>query len=168
MGTPFLGEMRWFSFSFPPKGWALANGQTLSISQNQALFALLGTTYGGNGITTFALPNMQGNVALHFGGTFTQGQTAGEPSHTLTVNEMPGHSHAANAVGSAGTSASPAAAYWAGSTRGDVMYNTAGPGSAMIAGTVGNAGGGQPHANQQPYLVLNLCISLQGIFPSRN
>ncbi len=168
MGTPYLGEMRWFSFSFPPKGWALANGQILAISQNQALFALLGTTYGGDGRTTFALPNMQGNVALHFGGAFTQGQRGGEQSHTLTVAEMATHSHAARAVGSAGTSAIPAGAYWAGSAMGDLMYTTAAPGQAMIAGTLGNALGGQPHSNQQPYLVLNFCIALLGIFPSRN
>ncbi len=140
----------------------------MPINQNQALFALLGTMYGGDGIRTFALPNMQGSVALHFGGGLIQGQRGGEQNHTLTLGEMASHSHAAKAVGSAGTSATPAGAYWAGSAMGDLMYTTAAPGQAMIAGTLGNAGGGQPHSNQQPYLVLNFCIALQGIFPSRN
>jgi microcystin-dependent protein len=168
MSSPYVGEMRWFSFPFAPKGWALVNGQILPISQNQALFSLLGTTYGGNGINNFALPNMQGSVPIHTSTAFTQGQTGGEESHTLSVAEMTIHSHGANAVSSAGTSPTPAVAFWAGSATGDLMYSSSSTGSAMISGTVGNAGGSQPHTNQQPYLVLNLCMALFGIFPTRN
>jgi microcystin-dependent protein len=168
MSTAYVGEMRWFSFNFPPKGWAFCNGQILSINQNQALFSLLGTTFGGDGIRTFALPNMQGNVPVHSGTGFVLGQPGGEVNHTLTLNELPSHTHPAKAVGSAGTSPIPTGTYWAASTAGDTMYTTAAPNSTMIGGTVGPSGGGQPHANQQPYLVMNLCIALQGIFPSRN
>ncbi len=168
MSLQFIGEMRWFGFTFPPKGWAFCNGQLLSINQNQALFALLGTTYGGNGQTTFALPNMQARVPLHLGNGFTQGQTAGEQNHTLLLNELPSHTHAAQAVGSAGNSPLALNNRWAGSTIGDAMYSTAAPDSAMIGGTVTPSGGSQPHNNMQPYLVLNLCIALLGIFPSRN
>lgn len=168
MSDQYLGEMRWVAFNFPPKGWAFCNGQILAINQNQALFALLGTMYGGNGVTTFALPNLQGRVALHNGNGFTQGQVAGEPSHTLTLGEMASHTHAALAVGSPGNAAAALNNYWAGSTIGDSMYSTAAPDSAMIGGTVTVSGGSQPHNNMQPYLVLNLCIALVGIFPSRN
>jgi microcystin-dependent protein len=168
MSTPFVGEMRWFSFNFPPKGWAACNGQLLAINQNQALFSLLGTIYGGNGTTTFALPNMQGKVPIHFGNGFTQGQAGGESAHTLTVEEMATHTHAANAVSTTGISANPLGNYWAGSAIGDSIYSTAAPDQAMIGGTVGTNGGGQAHPNMQPYLALNLCIALQGIFPSRN
>ena len=168
MSTQYIGEMRWFAFGFPPKGWASCNGQVLQINQNQALFSLLGTTYGGNGQTTFALPNVQGNVTIHTGNGYAQGQVGGEANHALSLGELPSHAHPANAVGAAGTSTLASGAYWAGSTVGDVMYATAAPNSSMIGGTIGNNGGGQPHPNMQPYLTLNLCIALQGIFPSRS
>lgn len=168
MSNPYLGEMRWFSFNFAPRGWAACNGQTLSINQNQALFALLGTTYGGDGQTNFALPGMQGRVPIHPGNGFGLGQAGGEVGHTLTVGEMASHSHAANAIGAPGSTASPLGAYWAGSTTGDPLYAAAEPDQAMVAGTVGANGGGQAHPNLQPYLALNLCIALQGIFPPRS
>jgi microcystin-dependent protein len=168
MSIQYIGEMRWLSFGFPPRGWALCNGQILSINQNQALFSLLGTTYGGDGIQTFALPNMQGKVPVHYGNGFNIGQFGGEANHTLTVNEMTAHTHPAGAVSGFGTTAIPAGALWARSAKGDMMYSSAAPNAEMIAGTVGVNGGGQPHTNQQPYLALNLCIALQGIFPSRN
>jgi microcystin-dependent protein len=168
MATPFVGEMRWFSFGFPPSGWAFCNGQLMPINQNQALFSLLGTFYGGDGISNFALPNVQGSVSMHFGGNFNIGQTGGEQAHTLDLAEIPSHTHAGRAVSSAGTSAVPAGNYWAGSAVGDTMYSTSGPNAAMIAGAVAASGGGQSHPNMQPYLTLNLSIALQGIFPSRN
>jgi microcystin-dependent protein len=177
MAEPFLSEIRIFSFNFAPKGWALCNGQFLPINQNQALFSLLGTTYGGNGQTTFALPNLQCKASLHEGNGFTLGQTGGEFAHTVTMSEMPQHPHAFSAnscVASANPNASvasPAGAYWANS--GKTAYSTPDPNNpintgAMHPSTVSNVGGSQAHNNMQPYLVLNFCIALQGIFPSQN
>lgn len=172
MAEPFLSEIRIFSFNFAPKGWALCNGQLLPINQNQALFALLGTTYGGNGQTNFALPNIQGRSQLHFGSGFTLGQTGGQSAHTVTQNEMPQHTHmlSANmAAGGAATNAtqgSAAGKYYANS--GKATWNTAQPNQVMHPSAVSNVGGSQPHNNMMPYLVLNFCIALQGIFPSQN
>ena len=177
MAEPFLSEIRIFSFNFAPQGWALCNGQLLPINQNQALFSLLGTTYGGDGVNNFALPNLQGKAPNHFGGAFFLGQTGGEIAHTLSQSEMPQHVHGFNAnscVDSAvanATAASPAGAYWANS--GKTCYSTQDPNNpinvgAMHPSAVSNIGGSQPHNNMQPYLVLNFCIALQGIFPSRN
>jgi len=165
MGTPYLGEIRAFGFAFAPKGWALCNGQTLPINQNQALFALLGTMYGGNGQTTFQLPNLQARMPVHMGNGFTQGAAGGEAGHTLTVPEMPQHNH--TAVGVTTTASSPAAtnATWAASTK--APYATA-SNAAMAQGALGSLNGSQPHDNMPPYLTLNFCIALAGIFPSRN
>jgi microcystin-dependent protein len=164
MGTPFLGEIKMISWNFPPKGWAFCNGQLLPINQNQALFSLLGTMYGGNGQTTFALPNLQGRSPVHMGSGLTQGQLGGEVAHYLTMVEMPGHAHVAQASSAAPTQGTPANNVWA-----------ALPGSySASADTTMNQtlcapkGGGQPHENIQPYLVINFVIALQGIFPSRN
>jgi len=171
MAEPFLSEIRIFSFNFPPKGWAFCNGQLLPINQNQALFSLLGTTYGGNGQTNFALPNLQGRAPVHFG-NLNLGEAAGEIAHTLTMSEMPAHPHGLNnnlaAVG-ANTNAtlgSAAGNFWA--NTGKANWSTGAPDNAHHPSAVANVGGSQAHTNMQPYLVLNFCIALQGIFPSRN
>lgn len=181
MGSPYLSEIRIVSFNFPPKGWALCNGQLLAIQQNQALFSLLGTTYGGNGVTTFALPNLQTRVPVHFGSAVTLGQQGGENAHTLLSTEMPQHNHlmAVDATGAASSNAFvPAAGNSLGQTVGATsqggtfavnMYSTAGtPLVTQAAGEIAPAGGSQPHENRQPFLALNFVIALAGIFPSRN
>jgi len=170
MAEPFLSEIRIFSFNFPPKGWALCNGQLLPINQNQALFSLLGTTYGGNGQTNFALPNLRGRVPLHSGSGFTLGQAPGEESHTLMPQEMPTHNHSVNAFGGAPDSnaTSPTGAFYAPTADNSTLYFSGNADSAMNAGVIGNTGGSQAHENRQPFLVLNFCIALQGIFPSQN
>jgi microcystin-dependent protein len=166
VSTPFLSEIRVFSFNFPPKGWAFCNGQLLPINQNQALFALLGTTYGGNGQTNFALPNLQGRVPVHTAPGFTLGQAAGEATHTLLAAELPPHTHALNASPNTATVIAPTNNALA-TSPGNVYAQP--PGNTSLApATVGNAGGSQPHDNLAPYLVLNFCIALQGIFPSQN
>ena len=172
MAEPFMSEIRLMSFSFAPKGWALCNGQFLPINQNQALFSLLGTTYGGNGQTTFALPDLRGRVPIHVGGGHFLGERAGESAHTLTISEIPTHVHllqASNAGGNAtnpnfgGTgyvlAAEPGNPYSPGFTPAAVAFNP---------GTVQNNGGSQAHQNMQPFLTLNYCIALAGIFPSPN
>ena len=167
MSTPYLGEIKVISFNFAPKGWALCNGQLLPINQNQALFSILGTTYGGNGQTDFALPNLQGRMPVHVGNGIVLGESAGEEAHTLTVGELPAHSHPAlarTAVAATEPGTSPAGALWAGS--GKVAF-AATANVAMNPQSVGAAGQSQPHTNLGPYLVLNFVIALQGIFPSR-
>jgi microcystin-dependent protein len=163
MGTPFLGELKMVSFNFPPKGWAFCNGQLLPINQNQALFAILGTTYGGNGQTNFALPNLQGRVPLHMGNGFVEGQVGGAQSVTLISNQI-GHGHPVSATATATTNSAggdfPAAS-------GNVLYGASAD-TTMNPAIVGQAGGSQAHSNLQPYLVINFVIALQGIFPSRN
>jgi len=163
MATPFIGEVKMVAFNFPPKGWAFCNGQLLAIAQNQALFSILGTTYGGNGQTTFALPNLQGRVPLHMGNSFTEGQVGGATSVTLTSNQA-GHGHAVNATAAATTNT---AAGNFPATSGSNIYG-ASPDTTMNAAIVGQAGGSQAHSNLQPYLVVNFVIALTGIFPSRN
>lgn len=166
MGDPFLSEIRLMSFNFPPKGWALCNGQLLPINQNQPLFALLGTTYGGNGQTTFALPNLQGRVPIHATAGFNLGAQGGADAHTLTNAEMPQHTHFVNASASNGGTAIPTGAVLA-DAPGQVYAN---PTSLTTArpNSLDAAGGSQPHTNQQPYLVLSFCIALVGVFPSPN
>ncbi|HEX3249727.1 MAG TPA: tail fiber protein [Pyrinomonadaceae bacterium] len=171
MAEPFLSEIRIFSFNFPPKGWAFCNGQFLPINQNQALFSLLGTTYGGNGQTTFALPNLRGQVPISFGNGFTLGQAGGQSSHTVTMSELPQHPHTLNSnlcIGGNVINAAlgdPTGNYWA--NNGKAQYSTSAPDQAMHPSAVTNVGGSQPHNNMMPYLVLNFCIALQGIFPSQ-
>ena len=164
MASPFLSEIRIFSFNFPPKGWALCNGQLLPINQNQALFSLLGTTYGGNGTTNFALPNLQGKMPIHEGNGFTLGQTGGEQAHTLTPSEMPQHTHQATAGSNAADQGVATNNYWA--NGGQPAYATSVNGQ-MAASAVSTVGGNQAHDNMPPYLVLNFCIALVGIFPSQ-
>ncbi len=164
MAEPFLAEIRIFSFSFPPKGWAACNGQLLPINQNQALFSLLGTTYGGNGITTFALPNLQGRVPVHVGNSIVLGESAGEASHTLIASEMPAHTHPATGSSTPANLGDPTGNLWA---MGNAAYNPT-PNTTMNPASVLPVGGNQPHENMSPYLTLNFCIAMQGIFPSRN
>ena len=169
MSSPYLSEIRVVSFNFAPRGWALCNGQLLPINQNQALFSLLGTTYGGDGRVNFALPNIQGNVPLHMGNGFTLGQTGGEPAHTLAMAEMAAHTHGVTATSDAATAASPAGAALAAAGAAVGSVYAPGPANTPLAtGSVATAGGGLPHENRQPFLTLNFIIALQGIFPARN
>lgn len=162
---PFIGQLLLASWNYAPKYYASCNGQVLPINQNQALFSLLGTTYGGNGMTTFALPNLQGRTPIGYGNGFTLGQMGGEETHTLLQTEVPTHIHTVSAYGAADTEV-PAAALLAGS--GAAVYTGATNPVTMNPGTISSAGGSQPHENRQPFLVMNWCIALQGIFPSRN
>jgi microcystin-dependent protein len=166
MSEPYLGEIKLSSFNFPPRGWAFCNGQLLPINQNQALFSILGTQYGGDGRVNFALPNLQARMPIHQGAGYTVGSRGGEAAHTLTINEMPTHLHVAQArteASSPGTS--PSNAVWAANAK---PAFAAAPDTVMNPTAVTNAGGNQPHENQPPYLVLNFIIALQGIFPSRS
>ncbi len=166
MAEPFLSEIRLMSFNFAPKGWALCNGQFLPINQNQALFSLLGTTYGGNGQTTFALPDLRGRVPIHEGNGRTLGERGGEEAHTVTQQEMAQHIHLANgSTVAAETSTASNAAYLGVVNNTYVAANNL---TAMAASEITNVGGSQAHENRQPYLTLNFCIALQGIFPSQN
>lgn len=167
MSEPFLAEIRLTSFNFAPKGWAMCNGQLLPINQNQALFSLLGTTYGGNGQTNFALPNLQGRMPIHAGNGYTQGQAGGEVNHTLTLTELPQHTHTVQASSQAGTTPVPTGAVLAAPAHGGNLYSSGAVSAALVGSTVGGAGGSQPHINMQPSLVLNYIIALVGIYPSR-
>jgi len=170
MSQPYIGEMRMFGFNFPPRGWALCNGQLMAIQQYQALFSILGTTYGGDGIRTFQLPNLQGCVPMHRSNTYTQGTYIGEENHTLTLAELPGHNHTVTAMSTPATVALETNNLLAAASGGQNLYvapATTG-GIALAPLTVSIVGGSQPHPNQQPYVVLNACIALQGVFPSRN
>jgi microcystin-dependent protein len=166
MGTPYLAEIRLTSFLFAPRGWASCDGQLLPINQNQALF---GTTYGGDGRTNFALPNLMGRAPMHFSATHALGAAGGEASHTLTAAEMPSHVHALRASGKVAASSSPNGGVLAAAGRGGTpAYSAATNLVALNPAAVSTAGGGQPHENEAPYLALNFIIALQGIFPSRN
>ncbi len=166
--TPFLGELRLMSFNFPPRGWALCNGQMLAINQNQALFSLLGTTYGGNGQTTFALPDLRGRTGIHRGAGFAQGQAGGAERHTVSISELPPHTHTPRALTTDATTTTGKGHYLAGAPNGFVPAAEAQQLVALDPASVTDVGGSQPHENRQPHLVLNWCIALQGIFPSQN
>ena len=165
MSEPFLSEIKIVAFNFPPKGWALCNGQLLPINQNQALFALLGTTYGGNGQTNFALPNLRGRVPISFNSSHTLGEAAGSTAVTINLQQMPTHNHVFNATNNDASATGPGDAVM--SKAPSPVYGAATSLVAM-AQTVSSVGGSQPHNNMMPYLVLNFIIALQGIFPSRN
>jgi microcystin-dependent protein len=166
MGTPYMSEIRLMSFNFPPKGWALCNGQLLPINQNQALFSLLGTTYGGNGQTNFALPDLRGKVPLHMGNGLTLGQAGGQEAHTLTIGELPQHLHFVNVSTNASGGVDNPTNNFLGSAS-DLYHSPTGL-TSMNPATIGSTGGSQPHPNMQPYLTLSFCIALQGVFPSQN
>ena len=166
MAEPFLGEIRIMSFNFPPKGWAMCNGQLLPINQNQALFSLLGTNWGGNGQTNFALPNFQDRVPIHVGNGHSLGERAGEAAHTLSIAELPTHAHVLNVISAAANLNVPTNNYLANAN--NLYANTPSNFATVNPGTVTNVGGSQPHLNMMPYQVLTFCIALQGIFPSQN
>jgi microcystin-dependent protein len=174
MADQFVGEVRAFPFNFPPTGWALCNGQLLSIAQNTALFSLLGTQFGGDGRTNFALPNLQGNVPLDFGQgpgltPYNMGDSSGVSAVALLNSQMPAHNHHANCNSSLGNRTKPNASYWASDAAGtESEYAAAPDGSQMDPQAIAVAGGSQPHNNMQPYLTLNFCIALQGIYPARS
>lgn len=168
---PYLGEIMLVSFGFSPRGWAFCNGQLLPINQNQALFSLLGTTYGGNGVTNFALPNLQGRVAIHEGqgpglAYRNLGEMGGEQAHTLALTALPAHTHTARAGSSTATSATPTAALVPARNPSVIPEWGTVANATMGAGAITSAGGSQAHPNLQPYLVLNYVIALQGIFPT--
>ncbi|HEV7642881.1 MAG TPA: tail fiber protein [Pyrinomonadaceae bacterium] len=169
MSQSYIGQIQAFGFNFAPRNWAFCNGQIMSIAQNTALFSLLGTTYGGNGQTTFALPDLRGRSSMHYGqgpglSNYTIGEQAGQEAVTLITTEMPAHTHALNAASGGKLNNVPAANNFGGAN----IYTNAALDSVLDPATIGTAGGSQPHQNMQPYLVLNWCICINGIFPSRN
>ncbi len=169
MAEPFLSEIRLMSFVFAPKGWALCNGQLLPINQNQALFSLLGTTFGGDGRVNFGLPDLRGRAPIHVGSGHTLGERGGEQAHTLSIAELPTHVHAAQATTVTATTNTPTnTVMLAQSTAANLYASGASNLGAMAPNAVANVGGSQAHLNMQPFLTLSFCIALQGIFPSPN
>ena len=167
MAEPFLSEIRIMSFNFPPKGWALCNGQLLPINQNQALFSLLGTTYGGDGRVNFGLPDLRGNVPMHMGNTHTLGEVGGTETVTITQSTMAAHTHFAQGTTQTGDAFVPTGNLLADDAIG-LEYGAPAALTTLIPTDITTIGGSQAHTNQQPYLVLSFCIALQGIFPSQN
>lgn len=168
MAEPFLSEIRIMSFQFAPKGWALCDGQLLPINQNQGLFSLLGTTFGGDGRVNFALPDLRARTPIHVGSGRTLGERGGEQAHTLSIAELPEHVHVANANGSPASTSTPSATLVLASSTGDNAWGPASNLVAMSPASITNVGGSQAHLNMQPFLTLSFCIALQGIFPSPN
>lgn len=167
MAEPFLSEIRIMSFVFPPKGWALCDGQLLPINQNQALFSLLGTTYGGDGRVNFGLPDLRGRVPIHMGSGHTLGERGGEQAHTLSISELPEHVHQANASGVNATTTLPNNTLAIATGGGFEIFRPASSLVAMSPAMIGPVGGSQAHLNMEPFLTLSFCIALQGIFPSQ-
>ena len=164
MSEPFLSEIKIMSFGFPPKGWALCDGQLLPINQNQGLFSLLGTTYGGDGRVNFGLPDLQGRTPMHMGNGHTLGERGGEQSHTLSISEIPTHVHTSNgSTSTTGLVDPPTNNVLAGAQ----VYNPPNNLTSLLPSTLANVGGSQAHLNMQPFLTLSFCIALQGIFPSQ-
>jgi microcystin-dependent protein len=168
MAEPFLSEIRIMSFVFAPKGWALCNGQLLPINQNQALFSLLGTTFGGDGRVNFALPDVRGRTPIHVGQGHTLGEKGGEQAHTLSIAEIPTHTHVLNGTSVTATANIPTSSLVLAVSTPQSIYTAATNLQAMNPGSVPNVGGSQAHLNMQPFLTLSFCIALQGIFPSPN
>ena len=170
MGTPYVGEIRMFAGNFAPAGWAFCQGQTLAISENTVLFTLIGTTYGGDGVNTFNLPNLASRVPIHMGTTpgqsFIIGESAGQESVTLTTSQIPAHSHGPLCNSGDGTQNSPSNGVWAQQTQ-NAPYSNVAPTVQMANNAIGSTGGSQPHDNMVPYLVINFIISLFGVFPSQ-
>jgi microcystin-dependent protein len=166
MAQPYVGEIRMFAGNFAPAGWMFCEGQLLPISENETLFNLIGTTYGGDGQSTFALPDLRGRIPIHMGNGFTLAETGGSEEITLTVNQLPAHSHAQRAVAEPGRSPNPQGNLLAKSTTFDAYINDAAS-TPMAANAISSVGGSQPHTNFQPYLCVNFIISLFGIFPSQ-
>jgi microcystin-dependent protein len=164
MSSPYVGEIRMFGGNFAPQGWAFCNGQLMSIAQNDVLFTLIGTTYGGDGVQTFALPDLQGRIPLHVGPGFVQGQKAGEENHTLALTELPQHTHNLMGMGQATTTSVAGNLYGGGGLR---AFKAA-TGGTMNAAVVRNNSGGQPHDNMMPFAVVSFIIALFGVFPSRS
>jgi microcystin-dependent protein len=166
MGTPFVGEIRIFAGNFAINGWAFCDGSLLAIAQNTTLFTLIGTTYGGDGQSTFALPNLQSRIPIHQGNGFIIGQTGGEEEVTLSLNQIPQHSHVPQCTAGAGNQQGPGGGVWASPNSGTIYSSTA-PSLTMSGSAIGSSGGSQPHDNMVPFLVVNFIISLFGIFPSQ-
>jgi microcystin-dependent protein len=166
MSEPFLSEIRVLSFSFAPQGWALCKGQLMPINQNQALFSLLGTTYGGDGRVNFGLPNLQGRIPVHMGNGHTLGESGGEQAVTLNVQEIPGHTHSATCSNIAGAKAGGQGDVWAADNNGNAPYSSLFD-TTMAPNAISVTGGSQAHPNLAPFMVLNFCIALQGIYPSQ-
>src|SRR5256885_3969970 len=167
MSSPYIGEIRMFAGNFAPVGWAFCNGALMAIDQNDALFNLIGTTYGGDGQTTFAMPDLQSRVPLHVGPGFALGQTGGVESVTLTTSQIPAHSHVPQANSAAGTQPSPANGVWASTNPSINNYSNVAPSLNMDPAAIGSSGGSQPHDNMVPFLAVNFILSLFGVFPSQ-
>jgi microcystin-dependent protein len=166
MATPYIGEVRLFGGNFAPLGWALCDGSLLSIDSNAALFNLIGTTYGGDGQTTFALPDLRGRAPVHVGGQFTLGQPGGSEQVTVTSAQLPAHQHSPAAVSGSGGTGSPTGAVWAGAS--NAIYGAGTANAPMNAATGSPTGGGQPHDNLSPFLVLTFIIALEGVYPTQS